>query len=71
MMPNAPRSSSTCFAGHCAFSLPFGGIRTIGVIAGATVSASKICFRFSRYWKLSLSAAISHGLCSVSNTRAS
>src|SRR6185295_10912885 len=66
-MPEAPRSSA-CLAWNCAFSAPFGGMRTIGVTAGATEPDFAIWPRLSMYCRLSRSARMSHGLCSISYT---
>ena len=51
--------SSTCLACHCAFSAPFGGIRTIGVTAGASEPDCAICRRLSMYCSESRNALMS------------
>jgi hypothetical protein len=53
---------------HWLFSPPFGGMRTKGVTAGAMLPDVAICRRFSMYCMQSLSALMSYGLCSISNT---
>src|SRR5580658_5300804 len=60
--------SSPCLAIHWLCSPPFGGMRTIGVTAGAMDPDEAICLRFSMYCRQSRSALMSYGLCSISNT---
>src|SRR5882672_9411501 len=60
--------SRTCLAIHWFISLPFGGMRTIGVTLGASEPDSAICFRLSMYWSASRRAGALIGACSDSNT---
>src|SRR5205085_12346903 len=55
-------------ATHWFFSPPLGGMRTIGVTAGASVADDTICWRFSMYCRQSRRVLMSYPLCSISNT---
>jgi hypothetical protein len=57
-MPYTPESS-TCLAIHWLRSPPFGGMRTSGVTAGASVSPCTSWRRLSMYWSASRSARLS------------